>query len=103
MRYPSLHDDLSNSCLGVRGRVFCAVPCFNKSYVGRKYLFGAAALPAGYLGDKWGAINMMVVFFFGTGLSAILVGLADNQIQIVLSFALAGFFGSIYHPVGLPG
>ena len=64
-------------------------------------LFGAAALPAGYLGDKWGAINMMVVFFFGTGLSAILVGLADNQIQIVLSFALVGFFGSIYHPVGI--
>ena len=64
-------------------------------------LFGAAALPAGYLGDKWGAINMMVVFFLGTGLSAILVGCANNEIQIVLSFALVGFFGSIYHPVGI--
>ena len=64
-------------------------------------LFGAAALPAGYLGDKWGAINMMVVFFLGTGLSAILVGFANNEIQIVLSFALVGFFGSIYHPVGI--
>ena len=64
-------------------------------------LFGAAALPAGYLGDKWGAINMMVVFFLGTGLSAILVGFANNEIQIVLSFALVGFFCSIYHPVGI--
>ena len=64
-------------------------------------LFGAAALPAGYLGDKWGAINMMVVFFLGTGLSAILVVFANNEIQIVLSFALVGFFGSIYHPVGI--
>ena len=44
---------------------------------------------------------MMVVFFLGTGLSAILVGFANNEIQIVLSFALVGFFGSIYHPVGI--
>ena len=28
-------------------------------------LFGAAALPAGYLGDKWGAVRLMILFFIG--------------------------------------
>jgi len=64
-------------------------------------LFGAAALPAGYLGDRWGAIKLMIIFFVGTGLSSILVGLATNEFQIAAAFALVGLFGSIYHPVGI--
>ena len=34
-------------------------------------LFGAGALPAGYLGDKWSASRMMVLFFAGTGVGSI--------------------------------
>ncbi len=64
-------------------------------------LFGAAALPAGYLGDKWSASRMMVVFFIGTGIGAVLTGMAATLFQIAAGLALVGLFGSIYHPVGI--
>lgn len=64
-------------------------------------LFGAAALPAGYLGDKWSASRMMVLFFAGTGVGSILTGLAKTQFEIAAGLALVGLFGSIYHPVGI--
>jgi len=64
-------------------------------------LFGAAALPAGYLGDKWSASRMMVLFFIGTGVGSILTGMALNLFQIAAGLALIGLFGSIYHPVGI--
>src|SRR5229473_6024001 len=43
-------------------------------------LFGAAALPAGWLGDRWSAEGMMVVFFIGTGGAAVLTGLATSPL-----------------------
>ena len=58
-------------------------------------LFGAAALPAGYLGDKWGAVRLMILFFVGTGVGSILVGLAQTEIQIASGFAIVGLFGAI--------
>lgn len=64
-------------------------------------LFGAAALPAGYLGDKWGAVRLMILFFVGTGSGSILVGMASTEIQLAAGFAVVGLFGAIYHPVGI--
>ncbi len=64
-------------------------------------LFGAGAIPAGWLGDRWSATGMMAVFFFGVGGAAILTGLATTPWQIAGGLALIGLFGSIYHPVGL--
>jgi FSR family fosmidomycin resistance protein-like MFS transporter len=64
-------------------------------------LFGAAALPAGYLGDRWGPVRLMVLFFVGTGVGSILVGMASTEIQLASGFAVVGLFGSIYHPVGI--
>jgi MFS transporter, FSR family, fosmidomycin resistance protein len=64
-------------------------------------LFGAAALPAGWLGDRWSAEHMMVLYFVGTGTAAMLTGLADGPLGLVLGLSLIGFFGSIYHPVGV--
>ena len=64
-------------------------------------LFGAAALPAGFLGDKWSASRMMVLFFIGTGVGSILTGLASSLFQIAAGLALVGLFGAIYHPVGI--
>jgi len=64
-------------------------------------LFGAAALPAGYLGDKWGAVRLMILFFVGTGSGSILVGMASTEIQLASGFAVVGLFGAIYHPVGI--
>ena len=66
-----------------------------------KLLFGLAAPLAGWLGDRWSSIGMMVVYFIGMGASAVLVGLAGSPMQIALALALVGLFGSIYHPVGI--
>jgi len=64
-------------------------------------LFGAAALPAGWLGDRWSMLAMMVLFFLGSGVAAILTGLSRNPLEIALGLALVGTFASIYHPVGM--
>lgn len=65
-------------------------------------MFGAAALPAGWLGDRWSAPGMMAVFFFGVGGSAILAGLANGPVSIAVALFLLGTFAAIYHPVGIP-
>jgi len=63
-------------------------------------LFGLGALPAGWLGDRWSAEGMIVVFFVGTGGAAIATGLTDGPVALAFGLASIGLFGSIYHPVG---
>jgi MFS family permease len=63
-------------------------------------LYGFAALPAGWLGDRWSAEHMMVLFFTGSGVAAIATALAQTPVQIACGLAGIGFFGAIYHPVG---
>ena len=64
-------------------------------------LYGAGALPAGWLGDRWGIRPMMALFFFGTGTSALLTGLAWDPLSLSVGLGLLGLFASIYHPVGV--
>ena len=64
-------------------------------------LYGVCALPAGWLGDRWSAEYMMVIFYVGSGLDAILTGLATGPLGIAVGLTLVGLFGAIYHPVGL--
>ena len=70
--------------------------------VGAFFLFGLGSLPSGRLGDLWGRRAMMLVFFFGMGCSAILVGAATGPWTIAAALTLLGAFSSIYHPVGIP-
>lgn len=63
-------------------------------------LFGVAALPAGWLGDRWSQVGMLVVFFFGIAIGAAVVGLAEDTHQLFIGLTLLGLFASIYHPVG---
>jgi MFS transporter, FSR family, fosmidomycin resistance protein len=64
-------------------------------------LFGVAALPAGWLGDRWSTLGMMVAFFIGSGVATILTGFARNSVELAIGLALIGTFASIYHPVGM--
>jgi len=64
-------------------------------------LFGVAAIPAGWLADKWSREGMMVIFFFGIGASSILTALAGSPMEIAVGLAAIGLFAAIYHPVGL--
>ena len=63
--------------------------------------FGAGALPAGWLGDRWSRDGMMVVFFIGIGLASIVTGFAQTPLQVGGGLLLIGIFASIYHPVGI--
>jgi MFS family permease len=44
---------------------------------------------------------MMLLFFLGIGIAAVLTALADTPLQIGLGLFVIGMFGAIYHPVGL--
>src|SRR3546814_6415361 len=64
-------------------------------------LVGLAALPAGWLGDRWSAPGMMTVFFIGLGISGIVCGLVNSTTALMLGLAAVGLFSAIYHPVGV--
>lgn len=63
--------------------------------------FGLAALPAGWLADRWSRDGMMVVYFVGIGAASVATGFANSPVQIAVGLFFIGVFGSIYHPVGL--
>jgi MFS family permease len=65
-------------------------------------LFGLGSLPAGKLGDQWGRRQMMLVFFFGMGASALLIAATQGPWTMAAALTLMGAFSSIYHPVGIP-
>lgn len=64
-------------------------------------LVGAMALPAGWLGDRWSAPGMLVVFFIGLGAAACLCGVSDSPREMWIGLCLLGAFAAIYHPVGV--
>ena len=65
------------------------------------FAFGLFALPSGWLADRWSRDGMMVVFFIGIGMSAIVTSQAQSPMQIGIGLFVLGMFASIYHPVGL--
>jgi len=64
-------------------------------------LVGLGALPAGWLGDRWSAQGMMVVFYLGMGASSIFCGLASGPAEMLIGLSGIGLFAAIYHPVGI--
>lgn len=65
-------------------------------------LFGLGSVPSGRLGDLWGRRRMMLVFFFGMGLSALAVACTRTPLEMAIALVVLGAFSSIYHPVGIP-
>ena len=63
--------------------------------------FGAFALPAGWLADKWSRHGMLVIFFIGIGAASIATALAQTPLQIGIGLFAIGLFAAIYHPVGI--
>lgn len=70
--------------------------------VGAFFLFGLGSVPAGRLGDLWGRRQMMLLFFFGMGASALLAAATQDAWQLAAALTLLGAFAAIYHPVGIP-
>ena len=65
-------------------------------------LVGLAALPAGWLADRWSTVGTMVVYFLGLGVAAVVAGLMAEPLNLLLAMAGIGVFAAIYHPVGIP-
>ena len=63
------------------------------------FLFGAGAIPAGWLADRWSARGMLIIMFLGMGAASVATGFARDPFEIALGLAAIGIFASIYHPV----
>lgn len=61
---------------------------------------GLGAPIAGWLGDRFGEIGVMLAFFAGIGAAAIGCGLAEGPGGLAIWLTVMGLFGAIYHPVG---
>jgi MFS family permease len=64
--------------------------------------FGLFALPFGWLADHWSRRNMLWIYFLGTGIACIAVGLAPDFTTLAIALLAVGIFAAIYHPVGIP-
>jgi|TARA_B110000438_G_scaffold292167_1_gene330126 MFS family permease len=64
-------------------------------------LIGLGAIPFGWLSDRWSRSSMMVIMFFGMGLSSIICGLSSSALGLFLGLSILGLACSIYHPVGI--
>lgn len=64
-------------------------------------LYGVAALPWGMVSDRFGNRKSLIIFFLGTGASALLASFAATKTSLTVSLAMIGFFASIYHPAGM--
>jgi MFS family permease len=63
--------------------------------------FGFGALPAGFLVDRFGARNLVVICLAGTTLASVLTFLAGGGVGVAAALVLLGFFAGLYHPAGL--
>lgn len=64
-------------------------------------MVGLAAIPSGWLGDRWSATGMMVVFFLGLGGAAVVCGLVSGPTALMIGLTALGVSAAIYHPVGI--
>ncbi len=64
------------------------------------YIAFAATTPAaGWLGDRWGRVTTLRLFFPGLALALLVIGTAEGEEQLVLGMVLLGMAAAIYHPV----
>lgn len=63
-------------------------------------LFGLGALPASWLGEKYGENKLLVAFFFLTAAGGTIIGCAGSVTQLAVGMAILGLGTSIFHPVG---
>ncbi len=64
-------------------------------------VFGAGAIPAGWLSDRYGEKPLLVAFFILSAVGGVVTGFASQPWHLATGFALIGLGTSIYHPVGL--
>ncbi len=63
--------------------------------------FGAFAILAGWLTDRFGAKRMLIAYLTGCAVTAMLVATCYKLAWLFVAFFCMGTFASIYHPAGL--
>ena len=63
-----------------------------KLWVLGSLLVGVAAIPAGWLSDRWSRSGMMLVMFLGLGISSLLCGISYNQTTLFIGLTFLGLF-----------
>lgn len=64
-------------------------------------LYGLGAFPAGWLTDRIGTRNVLLIYFFGSVAAVIVLVFAAGLTQLAIGLALLGLFCALYHPSGL--
>ncbi len=66
-----------------------------------RFPFGAGALLAGLMVDRWGSKRMLIFYLLGCGVTAIAAAWAPDLSMVTFAMFSMGCFASIYHPAGL--
>ena len=64
-------------------------------------MFGIGAIPSGWLTDKYGSRELVVICLVGSGASSLLIGFSADLAMLYTGMISLGLFTSIYHPAGL--
>jgi MFS family permease len=64
------------------------------------WAFGATALPAGFLADRWGPAKVLAFTFASACGACLLVAMAASPWMLALGMALLGLATGFYHPAG---
>jgi len=64
------------------------------------WAFGATALPAGFLADRWGPARVLAFTFGGAAGASLLVAAAVGPWMLALGMGLLGLAVGLYHPAG---
>ncbi len=64
-------------------------------------LYGLGGFPAGWLTDRLGARNILLIYFMGSAAAVVYLVLAPGLVNLAVGLALLGLFCALYHPAGL--
>lgn len=62
--------------------------------------FGLCSLPMGWLSERFGRRNLLVVFFAGCGAACLGIATASSPFAFAAWLLVLGVFSAIYHPIG---
>ena len=64
-------------------------------------LFALGTLPAGWLGDRYDRMSLIILFFVGCGFSSIAIAFSSGPLSLMVGLGVLGLFAALYHPIGL--
>ena len=65
------------------------------------FMFGAGAIPAGFLEAKLGGRVLLLIYQIGSIIGGLGLILANTPVQMTIGLGILGLASSIYHPAGL--